>query len=76
LRRALGLVGFRRRQPGAQAGGKPRRVPDEQFAQCRIVAAGQGRDQVVVVHHLIYCTHGDGGSRLSVNFRSGARFAC
>jgi hypothetical protein len=46
-------------------------VPREQFAQCRIVAAGQGRDQLIVVHHLIYCTHGSGGSRLSVNFPVG-----
>ncbi len=33
-----------------------RRVPHKQLAQGRVVACRQGRDQLVVVHHHIYCT--------------------
>jgi len=60
-----------RRQRLAQARGEPRRVPGEQFPQHRVVAVavavalggGDRLDQLVVVHHHIYCTWPGSGSR-------------
>jgi hypothetical protein len=39
-----------RRQNGPQPGGQDRRVPSEQLTQGPVVATGQARDQLVVVH--------------------------
>jgi len=43
--------------------GQPRRVPHRQPAQRRVVACRQRRDQLVIVHHHIYCAEGWSGSR-------------
>jgi hypothetical protein len=56
------VLDIRRRQRGPQARGQPRRVPHEQLAQRRVVARRQGRDQLVIVHHCIYCTQSRSGS--------------
>src|SRR5262249_12734251 len=50
-------------QRGPQARGQPRRVPHEQLAQRGVVACRQGGDQLVVVHHHLYCTYERSGSR-------------
>jgi hypothetical protein len=44
-------------------------VPREQLAQCCVVACRQGRDQLVVVHHHVYCAQPPSGSSDAANSR-------
>src|SRR6185437_11274457 len=60
LQRVLDVV---RRQRLAEPGGQPRGMPLKQLAQRHVVTASQARDQLVVVHRLVYCSRRAAGSR-------------